>query len=52
VQFLFFAIVDNGSGICDVAAIEFRQPNIEQMLNRIISVEHLTSSRHIANTML
>ena len=42
----------NGSGICDVAAIEARQPNLAQKFNSSTTVEHLTSSRHIANTLL
>jgi hypothetical protein len=35
-----------------VAAVEFRLPNIAQMLNSISTVEHLMSSRHIANALL
>lgn len=42
----------NGLGICDGAEIEFRQPSFVLKLNRITEVEHLTSSRTIANTLL
>ena len=39
-------------GICDGAAIAFRQPSFAIKLHRITKVEHLTSSRTIANTLL
>lgn len=42
----------NGLGICDGAVIVFRQPSFAIKLNRITEVEHLTSSRTIANTLL
>ena len=42
----------NGLGICDGAAIAFRQLSFALKLNRITEVEHLTSSRTIANTLL
>ena len=42
----------NGLGICDGAVIEFRQLSFVLKLDRITEVEHLTSSRTIANTLL
>lgn len=48
----FGRIAYNGLGICDGAAIAFRQPSYALKLNRITEVGHLTSSRTIANTLL
>ena len=45
-------LAPNGLGICDGAVIAFRQPSFALKLHRITEVEHLTSSRTIANTML
>lgn len=45
-------IACNGLGICDGAVIEFRQLSFVLKLDRITEVEHLTSSRTIANTLL
>jgi len=42
----------NGLGICDGAVIAFRQPSFALKLHRITKVEHLMSSRTIANTLL
>lgn len=41
-----------GLGICDGAVIVFRQLSFAPKINRITEVEHLTSSRTIANTLL
>ena len=45
-------IAGNGLGICDEAEIEIRQPNLVQKFNSSTTVEHLTSSRLVANTLL
>jgi len=42
----------NGSGICDVAAIEARQPGLAQKFNSSTTVEYLTSIRHFAKPLL
>ncbi len=47
-----FKMTHNGLGICDGAEIANRQLSFALKLNRITEVEHLTSSRTIANTML
>jgi hypothetical protein len=47
-----YKILSNGLSICDVAEIEFRQSNLAQKLNSSTSVEPLTSSCHIENTLL
>jgi hypothetical protein len=49
---LSFNMAANGLGICDGAVIAFRQPSFALKLNRNSKVEHLTSSRTIANTLL
>jgi hypothetical protein len=41
-----------GLGICDGAEIANRQPSFALKLDRNSEVEHLTSSRTIANTLL
>ncbi len=42
----------NVFGLCDGAAIAFRQPIFAPKLHKISEVEYLTSSRTIANTLL
>jgi len=49
---VLFKLTANGLGICDGAVIEFRQLSFVLKLDRITEVEHLTSSRTIANTLL
>ncbi|GAB3025631.1 hypothetical protein GCM10027051_32990 [Niabella terrae] len=46
-----FTVGCNGLGICDGAEIAFRQPSFALKLNKIAKVEHLTSSRTMANTL-
>jgi hypothetical protein len=41
-----------GLGICNVAEFEAPQPSLAQKYNRDTIIEHLSSSRSIANTML